>query len=209
MGKASTRFCDGLTRPLPYSVGGKKYNTAGGRLYGTVNNSNSISIELCDSVKDGKIHATDKTIANALDLVRMLMAKYGIDQAHVIRHYDVNGKPCPAYWTDDALWKKEFWDLIQERKTSLVTGHKYVTTQSLAVRSGPGGEYHAYSYKELTETFKAKDLDKDGKIDAGKKITCKAKKHLDNGDKWIRISEHDYWVKAYNKAKDKWTVRDA
>lgn len=97
---------------LAYAVGGKKYNNSGGRLYGTVNNSNSISIELCDTVKNGIVYPSAQTIANAIDLVQYLMKKYDIPAHRVIRHYDVNGKPCPIYWTNDVRWEKEFYSKI-------------------------------------------------------------------------------------------------
>ena len=39
-----------------------------------------------------------------------------IPKANVIRHYDVTGKLCPAYWcgtaAKDAKWKSEFWDKL-------------------------------------------------------------------------------------------------
>ena len=46
---------------------------------------------------------TDKVVSNLVELVKYLMEEYGIDAAHVIRHYDVNGKPCPGIigWNED------------------------------------------------------------------------------------------------------------
>ena len=96
---------------IAYAVEGKNY---GGRLHGIVTNANSINIELCDTVRNGTIAPSKETIENALELVRMLMRKYNIPQDHVIRHYDVTGKACPAYWVNDARWKAEFWDRITE-----------------------------------------------------------------------------------------------
>lgn len=114
--KASAHYFvddDSITRSVPdnyiaYSVAGKKWNNAGGRLYGQVTNANSISVELCDNQKNGMIYPSADTIANALELVEQLMKKYGIPQHRVIRHYDVNGKPCPAYWTNDEMWESCF-----------------------------------------------------------------------------------------------------
>ena len=114
--KASAHYFvddDSITRSVPenyiaYSVAGKKWNNAGGRLYGTVTNANSLSIELCDNVKNGIIYPSADTIANALELVEYLMKKYNIPQHRVIRHYDVNGKPCPSYWTNDEMWESCF-----------------------------------------------------------------------------------------------------
>ena len=114
---------DSITQSVPdnyvaWSVGGSKYNNSGGKLYNKCTNNNSISIELCDDVKNGVIYPSDKTIQNALDLVESLMKKYSIPKENVIRHYDVNGKPCPKYWVDDAKWKSEFWNKIGSGNTT-------------------------------------------------------------------------------------------
>lgn len=114
--KASAHYFvddDSITQAVPddysaYAVGGKKWNNAGGRLHGTVNNSNSISVELCDTNRNGTVYPTAATINNALDLVRHLMIKYNVPLHRVIRHYDVNGKTCPAYWVDNSKWEAEF-----------------------------------------------------------------------------------------------------
>ena len=47
-------------------------------------------------LNDSHWRFTDKVVSNLVALVKYLMAEYGIDAAHVIRHYDVNGKPCPG-----------------------------------------------------------------------------------------------------------------
>lgn len=78
----------------------------------TCRNSNSIGIETCDDVRNGVIYPSAKTIQNVIDLAKHLMKKYNIPAENVIRHYDVTGKLCPAYWVDDAKWKKEFWDKL-------------------------------------------------------------------------------------------------
>ncbi len=126
--KASAHYfvdSDSVTQSVPddytaYSVGGSKYSncktTGGGKFYGKCTNSNSISIELCDDRKDKKIYPTENTIRIALELTKDLMKKYGVPAENVIRHFDVNGKSCPAYWcgTDerDKKWKSEFWDKL-------------------------------------------------------------------------------------------------
>lgn len=118
---------DSITHSVPhdhiaYSVGGSKYSdcakTGGGRLYKTATNSNSINIELCDTVKNGTVYPSQATINNAIAYVKVLMAKYGIDADHVIRHFDVNGKYCPAYWMDNTAWENEFHSKLT---TSTVT----------------------------------------------------------------------------------------
>lgn len=99
-----------------WSVGGKKYptcnTTGGGKFYNKCTNANSINIELCDTKKNGVIYPSIKTINNALKLTRRLMKEYHVPKENVIRHFDVTGKPCPAYWTDLKTWKKEFWSKL-------------------------------------------------------------------------------------------------
>ena len=101
-----------------WAVGGAKYGNKGGRLYGVAKNTNCVSIEICSTNSTGKMQSanspsysfTDAALKNALDLTKHLMAEYGIDAAHVIRHYDVNGKPCPGIigWNaesgDESKW---------------------------------------------------------------------------------------------------------
>lgn len=109
---------------IAWSVGGAKYTnckeTGGGAFYGKCTNANSISIELCDDIKDGKVSANSKTLNNAAILCSELMSKYNIPIERVIRHFDVTGKNCPAYFVDSKAWKK-FLDLIAKTKDGLVT----------------------------------------------------------------------------------------
>lgn len=132
--KASAHYfvdSDSVTQSVPddyiaYSVGGSKYNNGGGKYYKKCTNTNSISIELCDDVKDKKIYPSVKTIENAVELTKKLMKQYGIKADHVIRHYDVTGKSCPAYWcgTSDKnkKWKTEFHNKLtaQSKPTTKV-----------------------------------------------------------------------------------------
>lgn len=136
---------DSITQSVPdnyvaWSVGGKKYNNAGGRLFEKCVNNNSISIELCDDVKNGVVYPSAKTIQNALELVALLMKKYNVPKENVIRHYDVNGKPCPKYWVDDEKWKSEFWNKISATPSEVKAFEPYlvkINTSALNVRSVP------------------------------------------------------------------------
>ena len=96
---------DSITRSVPddfvaYHCGAQTYR------HPYCRNANSIGVELCDAKRDGRVMATDKTIANAAELVYSLCKQYGIPYDHIIRHYDVTGKLCPAYWVKgDGLQK--------------------------------------------------------------------------------------------------------
>ena len=79
-------------------------------------NANSIGMELC-SRKDsrGNYYFLDQTVYNAAALARELMGKYGIDRAHVVRHYDVTGKKCPAPMVDNPTLWENFLNLLEDR----------------------------------------------------------------------------------------------
>ena len=79
-------------------------------------NANSIGIELC-SKKDsrGNYYFMDQTVYNAAALARQLMQTYGIDRAHVLRHYDVTGKRCPAPMVDTPTLWENFLNLLEDK----------------------------------------------------------------------------------------------
>ena len=140
--KASAHYFvddDSATQSVPddyvaWAVGGSRYNNAGGRLYGVATNTNTINIELCDDVKNGVIYPSAKTIENALLLTKSLMKKYNIPASNVIRHYDVNGKLCPAYWTDNTKWKIEFHNKLTTK------GEQTVKVELNVLKKGSKGE---------------------------------------------------------------------
>lgn len=115
--KASAHYFaddDSVTQSVPdlriaYAVGGNLYTdvarTGGGKMYGKITNTNSISIEMCDTVRNGVVLATEATLANALAIGRVLMERYNIPLSNVYRHFDVTGKHCPRYFMDDAKWE--------------------------------------------------------------------------------------------------------
>ena len=126
--KASAHYfvdSDSITQSVPddynaWAVGGNKYSscarTGGGKYYGKCTNSNSLSIEICDDSKNGVVYPSEKTVQNALDLTKHLMKKYNVPASNVIRHFDVTGKTCPAYWCAsadrNAKWLSEFWNKL-------------------------------------------------------------------------------------------------
>ena len=69
----------------------------------------------------GSIHSVDEVAYDLIalfpdhseeEIIKELMEKYSIPPERVIRHFDVTGKKCPAYWVDNAAWKSEFWNQI-------------------------------------------------------------------------------------------------
>lgn len=100
-------------------------------------NANSIGVEICDETKDGTTYPTQKAIENAIELVRYLMKKYDIPAKNVIRHYDVSGKLCPAYWCGtaekDKLWKTAFWNRLSEAPATPQEPTSLTTTITLPV----------------------------------------------------------------------------
>ena len=95
---------------IAWHCGAKKYK------HSTCRNSNSLGVELC-SRKDskGNFYFMDKTVDNAVELVKMLMAKYNVPIANVIRHYDVTGKNCPEPFVRDIKSWQNFKDRLEEK----------------------------------------------------------------------------------------------
>lgn len=78
-------------------------------------NANSIGIEMCCHRRaDDTWYFDPETVDRTVELARDIMARYGIDIDHVVRHYDVTGKCCPAPYVNDwAAWEV-FKRLLEE-----------------------------------------------------------------------------------------------
>lgn len=72
----------------------------GGRLFGTVNNKNTIGVEMC--VQDG--YNYDRAFANTVELTKQLMAETGIPADRVLQHFDVCTKNCPSQIRAKGMW---------------------------------------------------------------------------------------------------------
>lgn len=126
---------DSVTRSVPdlmvaWAVGGKKWSdcakTGGGKFYGIVTNANSISIEMCDTRRDGQLMATEATLARAAQLGRELMEKYNIPIERVVRHFDVTGKHCPTYFMEEAAWAAFKKRLVEPEGEQEMKLYRYV-----------------------------------------------------------------------------------
>lgn len=92
---------------------------------GICTNSNSIGVELCSIVQNGKYAFEQETVNLAAELVRYLMSRYNIDTDHVIRHYDVTGKTCPAPFVyREGQWNK-FKELLVKKEEKKVTYNEF------------------------------------------------------------------------------------
>lgn len=103
---------------VAYHCGAKQY------FHPTCRNANSIGVELCDTVRNGTVMATERTLDNAAQLVSRLLKKYGLGTERVITHYDVTHKLCPAYWVQDRSGFEKFLNRVQEVEE--VTEKSYV-----------------------------------------------------------------------------------
>ena len=137
--KASAHYFiddDSITQSVPddyvaYAVGGKKYAncgaTGGGKFYGKCTNANSLSFEICDDVKDGVVSPSDATFDNVVAFVKLKMKEYNIPIERVIRHFDVTGKSCPAYFCGSKE-KDAKWEAFKKRLTGTSTTTSATTT---------------------------------------------------------------------------------
>lgn len=97
---------------IAWHVGANKY------LHPECRNQNSLGIEMCckttgdPSKADANWYFEDKTVERTIALTRYLMKKYEIDADHVVRHYDVTGKVCPAPYVYNT--GKHTWDQFKK-----------------------------------------------------------------------------------------------
>lgn len=131
-------------------------------------NANSIGIELCTKTTgstanaDANWYFEDATVAAAIALTKELMEKYNIPADHVIRHYDVTGKTCPAPYvfnTGKHTWE-EFQSAITEKKPIEQSKNESpnafmvkVESPYLNIRKGPGTNYEKTGKYTGTGTF--------------------------------------------------------
>lgn len=117
-GDIRNRYC--------WAVGGSKYSSMttseGGRFYGKCTNVNSISVEMCSNktnkkslgANDTDWYLTEKTVNNAAELVKQLMAEYGVPIDNVIMHHHVTGKVCPNPWCVSKE-RLKYWENFKSR----------------------------------------------------------------------------------------------
>lgn len=99
-------------RDIAWAVGshglldqGSPYAKQGGKYFGKCTNQNSVSIEMCCKKNTkGNLYITEKTIKNTAELVQAIQKRLDIDDNHVIRHFDVNGKLCPYPYIEQNKW---------------------------------------------------------------------------------------------------------
>ncbi len=97
-----------------------------------------------------------------------------------------------------AKLEKVYSNRTQMEKTDYKVGSTYTLQAEMKVREGAGTEYRAKKHGELTEDGKNHDVDGDGCLDKGTKVTCKEVKKVED-DTWIRTPSG--WIAAVYNGK--------
>lgn len=175
---------DSVTISVPdnytaYHCGGGLQGSKGHKFFKICTNTNSIGIEMCDTIRNGKYEVSAKTRANAIALGKEIVKKYGIKKENVIRHFDVTGKNCPAYFVkDEEAWKKfrnEIFEEEKEKEKSTV-GKEKVLKQDCVLYSKKDLTGTKYTYKKNTTVKILKNIDK--KVDYVQVIATKRKAYI-------------------------------
>ena len=169
-------------------------NYGSNNMFGTVTNSNSISIEMCST--GGKI--ADETYDNTVALTKSLMKKYGIPASRVVRHWDVCSKVCPGWsgWgangKDASIWN-QFKKDIQSSSNSTV---KPPTSSSSSSSTSSTSTAKTVNYKVKINTASGVNVRKGAGTNYAK-ITAIA-----NGTTVTITKEQNGW--GYVKEKGGW-----
>ena len=125
-------------RDIAWAVGsrglldqGSPYARYGGKYYGKCTNANSISIEMCCRRNaKGKLYISKATLERTAKLVQAIQKRLGVDNDHVIRHFDVNGKLCPLPYIKESKWDDVHAILTGQKFTVKVKGKLIVRKTS-------------------------------------------------------------------------------
>lgn len=141
-----------------WAVGGRKYpsaeKTGGGKWFGICTNQNSISVELCDTARNGRHDFSEATLSNAAALCREIMRKYHIPLENVIRHFDVVGKICPAPFVENTAAWRAFRERLGDEmveKVSLEINGESVAMEGIRKEDENGNVTNFIKLRELAE----------------------------------------------------------
>lgn len=115
-------------------------------------NANSIGVEMCVRKKNAStLYASDtdwyfekETIEAAAGLILELMEQYGIETDHILRHYDVTHKICPAPFVHNPKAWEDFKTLLKTEDRSAKVNYVAAVESPdgiLMLRTGPGTSY--------------------------------------------------------------------
>jgi len=128
-----------------WQCGGGLQGSGGHQYYGMCTNYNSIGIEngVC---YDNDWYFTTETQESLVYLVSTLMDEYGIDINHVIRHYDVTGKNCPAPYVANNKHNTSWtWDEFKQKLANYRSGKTtvvdYISFTPPQIKIGSTGKY--------------------------------------------------------------------
>lgn len=95
-----------------YAVGNPSGSYLPGTYNNVLNNSNTVSIELCDIMS----REPSEAMLKSLDELVVYIKKYCPNVKYIARHYDVVKKDCPSRYVKD----EKAWRLLQSRLEKLI-----------------------------------------------------------------------------------------
>lgn len=141
---------------------GSPYAKYGGKYFGKCTNSNSVSIEMCCKKNSKGLYISKATLERTAKLVQAIQKRLGIDNDHVIRHFDVNGKLCPLPYVQNSEWD-DAHALLTGQKFKIKTKGKLIvrkTSSLLSKKTGvlkKGEEYQIIRTNNKRTRGKLKD----------------------------------------------------
>lgn len=116
MNKVSSHFIVGLEGEIVQCIPTSEISYATNS-----RNVDTLSIECCHPDETGQFN--EATYRSLVELTAYLCNRFGLDIAHVIRHYDVTGKNCPKYYVEHPdAWeqlKKDIQTRMEEKQKEM------------------------------------------------------------------------------------------
>lgn len=150
------KAADPRTAVVWHCGGGRQgYDPGSGTYFGICTNYNSIGIE-CSVHNDGAWYFTTETQESLVYLVSTLMDEYGIPMDHVIRHWDVTGKNCPAPYVENTKHRTSWtWDEFKKKLADYRSGKgdedKMISDVFKTARMKDGSDKYKYRYVNVNQ----------------------------------------------------------
>ena len=191
---------DAVYQSAPHSRGcwhvGVNY---GGRLFGAVNNKNSIGVEMCVQRR----YNFNKAFNNTVELVKQLMIELDIPADRVLQHYDVCSKNCPSQIR--AIGK---WDEFKARISNSSTSSTCSTSSRVSVKTEV--PYTPGLYKVKVDTLNIRSGPSISSRVIGT-ITDKGTYTITEikNDSWGRLKSGKGWINCSTAYCEKRKLRDS
>lgn len=191
-------YCVPIEYPA-YAVGGSKYaNTKGAKYFGKCKNANSVSIEMVSCTNpSGQYYIPEGTQELAAELAANLLKELNLPLSALIRHYDVNGKPCPEPMSVSLDGKTDHsaeWAAFKAKVEKYYKSGSKTTTETAV--TGNSGYKVKITTTRLNVRQSASATSKVNTTVREGEVYTIVEEKMNGNTKWLRLKSGAGWISA-------------